>query len=318
MPKSSKKNLHQATQKELTNCPAEKAVTKPLESPSLDAKRQLLRDGAVERIRQGLILAGASVAIDAFLADIERHAAYLDRCSIEAEAVLRGNLAAANRLWLLLQTPVGSRLPLPASILGDAAHDILRSAPTAIDGEVLLRLVAGVTRGANQPSEAEVMLKTLGQLLQPLFRLDLAAAAIERARQGHAEMLETLVTAQLTPQWLDEVTHPNDPIQTRDRPFAAGTAVLDSNRVPFDSTSWLQLSPRSPVFQWEILWPCIGGVHLSMSEIDRLTVPYHIDSISPSDACRGQTLTILGTDFGPAGRVTFPAPPQTIQYLVQE
>jgi hypothetical protein len=42
-----------------------------------------------------------------------------------------------------------------------------------------------------------------------------------------------------------------------------------------------------------------------MSQIDRFGSRYHIDAISPSDACPGQTLTIRGTNFGPTGRVYF-------------
>lgn len=278
--------------------------------PNSRVKRPLLREGAAERIREGLRLSGNSAAIDAFLASVDSHAEYVERCSVEADAVLRGSLAAANRLWLLLQTSIESSSPLPASILGDGAQDILHRAPTVIDGGVLLRLVAGVTRAANQPSEAEVMLHALGHLLQPLFQLDLAAAAIEQASQGNSEMLETLVTAQATPRSLEALSSANDPMPIRDQVITipSGKVVLDPNRVPFDSTSWLQLPARSTIDNWGALWPCIGGVYNSMSELDRFGPRYHIDSISPADACAGQMLTILGKDFGAAGRVTFPAP----------
>jgi hypothetical protein len=301
MPITSNMDSYEATRNGQMRYPVENGDTHRPDPPNSGLKRRLLREGAAERIREGLRLSGNSAAIDAFL---------IERCSIEAEAVLRGNLAAANRLWLLLQTSIESGSPLPASILGDGAQDVLRRTPTVIDGGVLLRLVAGVTRAANQPSEAEVMLQAVGRLLQPLFQLDLAAAAIERARQGHSEMLDTLVIAQVTPRSLEALSSASDPIPIRDQVIVvpSGNVTLDPNRVPFDSTSWLQLPARSTIDNWGALWPCIGGVHKSMSEIDRFGPRYHIDSISPVDVCVGQTLTIQGANFGPAGRVTFPAP----------
>ena len=310
MPKNSNKDSYEPTSNRQKSYPVENDGTVLPDPANPGVRRPLLREGAVEQIHEGLRLSGNSAAIDAFLVSVDSHAEYIERCSVEAEAVLRGSLAAANRLWLLLQTPIKARSPLPASMLGDGAQDVLHRAPTVIDGEVLLRLVAGVTRAANQPSEAEVMLQALGHLLQPLFQLDLAAAAIERARQGHSEMLETLVTAQVTPRSLEALSSVNDPTPIRDQVIVvpSGKVVLDPNRVPFDSTSWLQLPARSTVDNWDALWPCIKGIHQDMSELDRFGPRYHIDKISPADACAGQTLTILGKDFGPAGRVRFTAP----------
>ncbi len=338
MPKTG--NTGVASSKELTNFPADNAAIEPPEISNPGARRPLLRKEAVEKIREGLTLAGASAAIDAFLVDVDKHADYLERCCTEAESVLRGILDASNRLWLLLQTPVESRLRLPESILGDGGHDILRRAPIVIDGDTLLRLVAGVTRAANQPSEAEVMLKVLGQLLQPLFRLDLVDGALQRARLGHAEMLETLVTAQLTPQWVAALENKSPPVSsevfvsysrprlswldyllqflgfgsrsapilTRDVRILPDKVTLDPNRVAYDSTSWLKPRDQSTLEHWNSLWPCPGGVHTSFSETNQFGSRYHIDSISPSNACPGQALVITGTDFSATDRVTFPAP----------
>jgi hypothetical protein len=191
--------------------------------------------------------------------------------------------------------------------LGEEGQDLRRRIPTVIDGDALLRLVAGVVRAANQPSEAVSMLDALGQLLQPLFVLELAAAAAERARVGSGELLQTLVTAQLAPKWRGAIAGPANPTVLRD-PALVTKPDFTTDRVPFDLSSWSHSTITSPVDKWGSAWGCIGGTHLSMSQIDRFGSRYHIDSISPLDACAGQTLTIRGTDFGPAGRVSFESP----------
>jgi hypothetical protein len=279
----------------------------PPEVPNTYKRRALFRPETAERIREGLKLAGASDAASSLFLHVQDHVSYLERCSIEADAVLDGNITAANRLWLLLQTSIPSLGILKGSPEIDP-RDAISHVPPVIDGEVLFRLVAGVTRAANQPSEAELMLNVLGQLLHPLLTLDLANTAVERARNGDAEMLDTLVIAQGTPGWLAALTSGPTPAPILDAPVTRKKLVLNADRVPFETGSWLHPSIGSTVDNWGVYSPCAGGVHKSMSQIDRWGGRYQIDSISPADACAGQTLTIRGSGFGAVGRVTFPAP----------
>lgn len=282
--------------------------------------RSLLRPGALDRVRRDLTLAGFAEACDALFADVTQHVTYLERCVREAEAVLHGDLRATTRLWLLLNEVVDSGSALPTLVLDEIAAGARREAPQTIDGDVLLRLTAGVVRAANQPVEAEAMLDALGRLLRPLFMIELAAAVAERAGQGATGALATLVTARRSPQWRASLTRPPDPAVTRD-PSTVAKSVLD-DRAPFDPTSWRDPPVLKPtVDQWDLLWTCIGGTRLAMSEIDRFGERYTIDSISyphgrtsrvgSTEACAGQTITIRGRNFGSRGRVQFPYPEPT-------
>jgi hypothetical protein len=265
-------------------------------------KQQLLRQGSLEKIRESLILAGAAAAADAFLSNVDKYAEYLDRCSSEAELVLKGSLAAANRLWLRLGSTAGLTGAAPTY---NAAGAVSSRSSFVVEGKTLFRLVAGITRAANQPSEAELMLENLGRLLEPIFTLDLVASAIESARQGSSEQLETLVTAQLAPRWLASLG--SVPVRDQVLTIPHSTVADTSTRSSFDLDSWSH-KVTSTVDHWGLYSPCAGGVHNAMSEIDRWGARYHIDTISPVGACAGQKLTITGTGFGTPGRVTFPSP----------
>ena len=270
------------------------------------ARTPLVRRDVVIATHRALTLAGDHQAADAFLEDVERHASYLERCAEQADAVLRGDLAASNRLWLLLRESIGASPRAPASILGDGALEAQLAMPQTIDPEALVRLVAGVTRAANRPSEADTMLESLGHLLQPLFTMDVAAAAAERARAGDRSLYETVVTARMAPVWRAGV-QPVDPVRPTDPVLPVPGQRLDADRVTLDLASW-QEDHTSPVLRWGPVWGCVGGTHKAMSQIDRFGTRYHIDSISNPGACAGETVTIRGRDFGPMGRVSFPSP----------
>jgi len=267
----------------------------------------LIRHTAIADIRAKLSLAGAAGIADALHADVERHAEYLGRCVEEAEAVLRGSLDAATRLWLLLREPVEARPAISRSVLNAIIGETFLEAPQAMDGDVVLRLVAGVVRAANTPTESEAMLDALGLLLRPLFQLDIAAAAAERARRGHGQSLKTFVTAYSAHQWRVALMPPLDPTLLRD-PAPEAKTRLDPDRAPFDLASWRDSLVKSSVAHWDTLWRCPGGTRLAMSQIDRFGPRYTISSIVNPEACAGQTVTIRGSNFGPTGRVYFESP----------
>src|SRR6266849_8231991 len=218
-------------------------------SPKVPARveRLLLRPETLERVRDDLTLAGFSETSAALLSDVTKHAAYVERCSHEADAVLHGDLGATTRLWLLLNQPIDAGPAVPSSILDEIASGGRREAPRTIAGDALLRLVAGVVRAANRPSEVETMLDALGRLLRPLFLLDLAAAAAERAGQGDSKPLQTFVTAHASPEWRSALARTPDEAMVRkpptfDRPVldqpGDGGLGLDKNRAKFDPASW--------------------------------------------------------------------------------
>src|SRR6201989_1197432 len=101
MRRNSNKDSYEPTGDPQVSYPVKNEGTVLPDPANPGVKRPLLREGAAERIREGLRLSGHCAAIDALVESVDSHAEYLERCSIEAEAVLRGNLAAANRLWLL-------------------------------------------------------------------------------------------------------------------------------------------------------------------------------------------------------------------------
>jgi len=289
-------------------------VHQPVPPPSR-APRPLLCHKELERLRDTMTLAGHRDEGEALLDDARRHAEYLERCASEAELVLHGDLGAASRLWLLLNHSIDVPHPLPASIVREIAGNARRDAPKTVDGEALLRLVAGVVRAANTPSEAEAMLASLDALLEPLFVLELAAVGAERASAGDTQALKTVVTSRFAPEWRRALGLAPDPV-LKDPP-SAGSPVMDKDRIPFDVGSWRDPAVAPKHGQWDLLWPCVGKTRLAMSEIDRFGPRYTIESVSiqhrtrarrRTEACPGQTITIRGKNFGPMGRVAFPRP----------
>lgn len=274
----------------------------------LPAARPLLRRAAIADMARALSLAGAAQTGDGLQSDVDRHAPLLERCVAEAEKVLHGSADAAARLWLLLREPIDTGPAIPRSILHDVAGRAGLTAPLSMDGDVLLRLVAGVVRAANTPAESELMLESLGRLLQPLFHLDVAAAAAGQARHGRGALLETFVSAHAAPRWRAETVRPIDPTVARDPARDPAAHVLDTDRVPYDLASWRDTVVKPTIGDWRSFWACPGGVHLAMSQIDRFGPRFTITSILNAGACAGQTVTIRGSNFGPSGRVYFESP----------
>jgi hypothetical protein len=179
-------------------------------------RRPLVNLAEMQRIHEELMLAGARETSEALLAEAKRNAGFLGRCAKEADAVLGGELHASTRLWLLLREPIEVRRAIPRSILEEIAGESWHGAPRSLDGDALLRLIAGIVRAAHQPSESEEMLEAVSRLLQPFFYLDAAAAGAERSRQGDRQALETFVTAHESPHWREELTQPINPGVMRD------------------------------------------------------------------------------------------------------
>jgi hypothetical protein len=273
------------------------------ETKAIKQCRSLLRLEVFNQVRDSLNVMGCAETTDALLSQVKQHAAYLERCSEQAEAVLYGDLSAASRLWLLLREPVSACPSIPQWILDEVASHALLVEPRAISGEVLLRLIAGVVRAANQPSEANVMLHSLRRLLEPLFLFDLVTATVERGE--HAD-LRTLITAWWAPQWRAELAHTRVP-DFAQWPDELDGPVLNRDRVPFDPASWGASTTINEFPLWK-LSICPEGIRRAMSQIDRFGARYTIESISNPEACSGQTVTIRGRNFGPAGRVYFPSP----------
>lgn len=278
-----------------------KANMKNLESTQLN--QSLLQLEALDQVRDSLTLMGHAEMSDALIVQVKKHAAYLGRCSQQAEAVLYGDLGAANRLWLLLKEPISAGPTFPQSILDEIASHAQLVEPRSITADVLLRLIAGVVRSAKQPAEADAMLYSLSRLLEPLFLCDLIATADERVKNG---ALRTLITAWWSPHWHAELpqTHVPDLMHTPDE---LNRPILNWDRVPIDPESWRNSSPIDEFPFWKF-WNCPEGIRRAMSQIDLFGPVYNIESISNAQACSGQTITIRGRNFGPTGRVYFPSP----------
>ena len=99
--------------------------------PPTREEHPLLRRAVIERVRAELTIAGAAQTSEVLLADVERHADYLERCANEAEAVLAGDLGAATRLWLLLRQPIDPGPAIPATVLDEIGTDEFAAAPPA-------------------------------------------------------------------------------------------------------------------------------------------------------------------------------------------
>jgi hypothetical protein len=273
------------------------------ETETMQADRSLLRLEVLDRVRDSLTVMGYAETTDALLTQVKKHATYLERCSQQAEAVLYGDLSAANRLWLLLRDPISSCPVIPQSILDEIASHAGLVEPRAIASEVLLRLIAGVVRAANQPCEANVMLYSLRRLLEPLFLFDLVTATVERGE--HADLC-TLITAWWAPQWRAALTQTHVPDMTL-QPDNLDGPVLNWDRVPYDLASWHTSTTLDEFPLWKLSL-CPEGTRKGMSQIDRFGARYTIESISNPEACSGQRVTIRGRNFGPTGRVYFPSP----------
>src|SRR5262245_34607722 len=68
----------------------------------------LLKTGALSQLTESLRIAGHATAGESLISRVQKHAAYLEQCSQEAELVLSGDVTATDRLWLLLNEPVAS------------------------------------------------------------------------------------------------------------------------------------------------------------------------------------------------------------------
>jgi hypothetical protein len=267
--------------------------------------RRLVAKVEMDRIRDLLTLAGAAETADCLHDAAARHTEYLERCAEEAESVLSGDLAAGTRLWLLLRNPIDLPRSIPTSILQQAAGGRWDGPPMTVSGETLLRLIAGVVRGANQPPEVDTMLRALGRLLQPFLYLDAAGAAAERARHGDHQPLRTFTTARSARGWRESINPPADPVFSGD----SGASTDFKERVPFDLSTWKDALGKDSIGEdWATGWVCPGGTRLGMSQIDRFGPRYTLDSISNTQACPGETITLKGHGFGQEGRVYFESP----------
>jgi hypothetical protein len=289
---------------------------KPTASTPLPVSHvSLVQHQALGRLGAALHSMGLAAPCDRLLADAAKHEAYLERCSTEAEAVLQGDLGAATRLWLLLREPIDAGPSLPPSVLDAMLANVDGQAPRTMNGDTLLKLIAGIVRAANQPAEAQAMLDALDRLLEPLLHLELAARAAERAEQGDTDALKTFLIARNAPRWraaLDGLPNPMAPIgpagPTEPHNLNNGTGpVFGLDRIPFDIESWgdHHFAAEQPL--WKI-WSCLDSARKAMSRIDRFGPRYTIVSISNPGACAGETVTIRGHGFGPTGRVYFPSP----------
>ena len=277
------------------------------DSVKVTPPRPLLNYEAIAQTFDDLSLAGAAELGALLNAGIERHAGYLERCANEADAVLRGDLSAATRLWLLLRQPIDEPPAIPASVFDEATGGAWDGEPRTVDGPALFRLVAGVVRAANQPNEADQMLDALARLLQPFFHLDVAAHFLERERQGDSQPLDTFVTARLAPQWRDVLDRQFEPAGAHEAGNVRKPA-FGPDRLPFDHDSWRDHVERSTHGIWDKMWPCAGSARKGMSMIDKFGGRYTITALSNPSACAGELLTIRGSNFGPTGRVYFPSP----------
>lgn len=279
---------------------------------------RLVRDGALETARDAVAAHGHAEDAAAIYREARGRVEYLERCLAEAQAVLGGDLGASTRLWLLLrETVADAGGDLPPSVLEEAAARARAEPPRLLDGDSLLRLVAGTVRAANRPDEADRMLDSLGLLLRPLLLLDFAASAAADAPPGQDGALKTLIFARRAPQWRDELAashaDPNRP-PAPDPPQPSppgGNPPFKPDRDKFDHGSWLVHASDATKGVGISLWPCLGEARHGMSRIDIFGGRYQIDSLSNPGACPGQTLTIRGSGFGPQGRVAFPTPDLT-------
>jgi hypothetical protein len=274
----------------------------------------LIQHEALGRLRDALRSMEPADPCDRLLADATKHAAYLERCSTEAEAVLRGDLGAATRLWLLLREPIDAGPPIPPSVLDELLANMDGQAPRIMHGDTLLKLIAGVVRAANQPAEAQAMLDSLDRLLEPVLHAELAAGAAERAEQGNAVALKTFLIARSAPRWraaLNGLPDPMSPVAPEpadpNNPNDGTSSVFGRDRVPLDIDSWGDHRVEAEFPLWKV-WLCMGEAPKWMAQIDRFGPRYTIVSISNPGACVGETVTIRGHGFGPTGLVYFPSP----------
>jgi hypothetical protein len=273
------------------------------DAAGLLADRPLLASGVSAKVRDIFAQLGFAREGEALCRSVAKHTAYLERCMGEANATLNGDISAADRLWLLLAEDIGEAPSVPRSILESLAIGVGLESPRFVSGQKVLRLIAGVVRGANQPEEADAMLRALMRLLEPLYLLDLSAAA---ADQGNIQALKTLAIARSARQWRAELVASHE-VEALCEQWTVGRPSADLIRLPFNPDRWKE-PPSDFVFPIWKFWICPGGTRKAMSQIDRFGERYTIETISNPQACVGETIIIRGRNFGPAGRIYFPPP----------
>jgi hypothetical protein len=137
-------------------------------------------------------------------------------------------------------------------------------------------LVAGVVQIADSRDDALRLLGGLEQCLEGVRALELLAARAERALAGDARGLRSAL------EWLDTHT----------------PAGLPARRMPFPVLEPCEIRRMICVHD---VWLYVGA-----KKFEQPGPKYVITSISPADACPGDTLTLTGTGFGTVpGRVCF-------------
>jgi len=267
------------------------------------ARGSLLRPRAIERLENAAVEApgDGTVRLAASIAQAARATLpSIDACLADADDVVAGRIAAANRIWLRLRAVPE---PLEPRVAGGARLDIAGPAsvrePKLIRGERLVDLLFGVVRAASTPREADAMLEALGDLLEPVFRLEDAYFAIEEARRGNPSPWRSAIAA-----W--DVDRPEQPPPGH-HVRGGGFRDIWGDRSDFDQLAWTPPWVSTVTGRWTS-WPCAGAAPLSASVINVLEPPYSIESLSDPYACPGTRITIRGRNFGPNGRVRFQPP----------
>lgn len=282
-----------------------------VDSLAMDDGSHALKAGAREELGAALCASGHADLCDTlFPASLQSRLAFLERCAIEARSVLRGDLAGAGRLWLLLREPVAATPAIPGFVIDLVAGGNRRDAPIAIDADYLLTLVAGTVRAANQPGERDALLEALARLIDPLLWIECAARGARRAAAGDVAILSTLAAAAHAPYWRAAIDRIDLPAL---EPPPQADTITSAQRLtepaPFDPPLWNEPPiPASALDPWGKLYDCLPFMRLEMSQVDRFGPRWVIDSIEPVDACPGELITIRGHGFGTSGRVIFTAP----------
>lgn len=262
----------------------------------------MIAPGAIDALTFSATRIGLSQPWEHLLADTRGHLDYAERCATEAEAVLKGDRGAARRLSLLLAEglPPAPAIPddIVARALGKENGRREIQPPRILAGDTLLRLIAGVVRAAGRPEEAQHMLATLGQVLAPLFHLELLSLLVTR---GDMDTAKTLLTARSVPHWRTALTPAGLEIPPTKPPHPGPPNVLNGD--------WKLVSVPNAFGKFADLWPCMGRAGKAMSTFDRFAPGYSLDSISNPTACKGDRITLFGSGFGTsAGRVWFSSP----------
>lgn len=265
----------------------------------------MIAPGAIDALTRSATRIGLALPWERLLADTRAHLDYAERCATEAEAVLKGDRGATRRLSLLLADGLTPGPAVPDDIISRAIGANHRERtdrhPRLLVGDTLLRLIAGVVRAASRPDEAQRMLTTLGQILAPLFHLELLSILVAR---GDLDAARTLLTARTVPHWRGALS-PAGAVAPPTQPPPPGPpfkdTVLDGD--------WKLVSVDRAFGRFADLYPCMGRAGKAMSTFDRFAPGYSIESISNPTACKGEKITLFGSGFGTApGRVWFSSP----------